>query len=198
MYKKLLIIPLFLSSCATYDLNSKRSDNITDSQIKSMKFGQVTNYTISHNNATARNFAVEESDLKKAFDDGVNANFVKSLNANGSDILDLKLNITTRDAEKEVVPCESSSSTSSSGLGWVGALVQVGSALYNANRVCTNDFTYYDVVVNGTKRGTNENLFETEISHKTSLVSQEKRYKELKNIIERITKYIGVNKAEKV
>ena len=198
MYKKLLIIPLFLSSCATYDLNSKRSDNITDSQIKSMKFGQVTNYTISHNNAAARNFAVEESDLKKAFDDGVNANFVKSLNANGSDILDLKLNITTRDAEKEVVPCESSSSTSSSGLGWVGALVQVGSALYNANRVCTADSTYYNVVVNGTKRGTNENLFETEISHKTSLVSQEKRYKELKNIIERITKYIGVNKAEKV
>ena len=198
MYKKLLIIPLLLSSCATYDLNSKRSDNITDSQIKSMKFGQVTNYTISHNNAAARNFAVEESDLKKAFDDGVNANFVKSLNANGSDILDLKLNITTRDAEKEVVPCESSSSTSSSGLGWVGALVQVGSALYNANRVCTKDFTYYNVVVNGTKRGTNENLFETGISHKTSLVSQEKRYKELKNIIERITKYIGVNKAEKV
>ena len=68
MYKKLLIIPLLLSSCATYDLNSKRSDNITDSQIKSMKFGQVTNYTISHNNATARNFDVEESDLKKAFD----------------------------------------------------------------------------------------------------------------------------------
>ena len=187
MYKKLLIIPLFLSSCATYDLNSKRSDNITDSQIKSMKFGQVTNYTISHNNAAARNFAVEESDLKKAFDDGVNANFVKSLNANGSDILDLKLNITTRDAEKEVVPCESSSSASSSGLGWVGALVQVGSALYNANRVCTKDFTYYDVVVNGTKRGANENLFETKINHKTSLVSQEKRYKELKNIIERIT-----------
>ena len=198
MYKKLLIIPLFLSSCATYDLNSKRSDNITDNQIKSMKFGQVTNYTISHNNAAARKFAVEESDLKKAFDDGVNANFVKSLNANGSDILDLKLNITTRDAEKEVVPCESSSSASSSGLGWVGALVQVGSALYNANRVCTNDFTYYDVVVNGTKRGTNENLFETKINHKTSLVSQEKRYKELKNIIDRITKYIGVNKAEKV
>ena len=197
----LLLVPaLAVSSCAKYSLHSYRSEKISEQDVlKNMTQGTTDAY-ISVNGAPVRKFTSEDKELLVAFNDSLTKNFFKQ-GAKG-DKLNIKLNVEVKDVLKEVVECPKDKS-SVGGSGWLGALASVlheAKKLAEADKVCTKDFTYYNVVATGTnaKDVKQEKLFESTVSYKEELASEKARTKELKNILEKLAKNLGVNKDTKI
>lgn len=164
-----------------------------------MSQGKTDAY-ISVNNSPVRQFTSEDKELLLAFNDSLTKNFFKQ-GATG-DKLNIKLNIEVKDALKEVVECPKDNSTVS-GSGWIGAVASVvheATKLANATKVCTKDFTYYNVVATGTnaRDRKQDKLFESTVSYKSELASEKTRTKELKNILEKLAKNLGANKDTKI
>ena len=202
MNKQLLFfIPvLAVSSCAKYSLHSYRSEKIKEQDVlKNMSQGKTDVY-ISVNNSPVRQFTAEDKELLLSFNDSLAKNFFKQ-GATG-DKLNIKLNIEVKDALKEVVECPKDNSTVG-GSGWIGAVASVvheATKLANATKVCTKDFTYYNVVATGTNAqdSKQDKLFESAVSYKSELASERTRTKELKNILAKLAKNLGTNKDTKI
>jgi len=197
----LLLVPaLAVSSCAKYSLHSYRSEKVSEQDVlKNMVQGETDAY-ISVNGTPSHKFASEDKELLLAFNESLTKNFFKQ-GATG-DKLNIKLNVEVKDAYKEVVECPKDNS-SVSGSGWIGAIASViheATKLKNATKVCTKDFTYYNVVATGTnaKDANKEQLFESTVSYKSELANEKTRTKELKSILEKLAKNLGVNKDTKI
>ena len=63
---------------------------------------------------------------------------------------------------------------------------------------CQEYNTYYNVTLIGTQDNEENVLFETKLNYKDHIANTKKRNKELKNMINKATRYIGANIADRI
>ena len=188
MKVKTVAFAMFLSSCANYDINSYRL-NIDEKAIKNMKFGEtkefVMLYQTNEKNAYNGMSSVAARQIKNEFDKSVQENFVTKLNANSAEVVNIKLNIKTRDVKEELVECREQAN------GYEEHMLGKFMDFLHGDNQCIEDHTYYDIVATGMSED-DMPIFESRVKYRGDLVENEKeRMNRLKSIFNKMTKYFG-------
>lgn len=200
----LFTLCLLLTSCAKYTISGVRNSNISIDDLKDMQY-KISNTSVKYNDQNDRRFAVEEDDLIRSLRTGLRKNFYKNQLPDGDgETMNLSIKIITEDKHEVIPGC---SKTDNTGFGYyylprkyrilgLGGL-NFGSSMTTA---CYADNTYYNLIITGTRQNNDNNdvLFETKLNYKDKIADTKQRTKELKNMINKATEYIGANIADRI
>lgn len=199
----LFMLCIMLSSCSSkYTISGVRNSNVSIEELKTMNY-KINKTSVKYNDQKNRPFAVEEEGFILALNKGMKKNFYKKSKPNEEKTMNLSIKIVTND-KHEIIPHCSKTDGMHYGYyhpirigGWLFGLGGIGAG-GTTTTACQEDNTYYDVTITGAQDDKNDVLFETKLNYKGNMVNTKKRNKELKNMIDKATKHIGANIADRI
>ena len=176
---------------------------LDDNDLKTMNY-KINKTSVKYNDQKDRPFATEEKDFLFALDKGMKKNFYKKSQPNEEKTMNLSIKIVTNDKHEIIPHC---SKTDGMHYGYYFPIRINGWRLFGLGGIgngsskttaCQEDNTYYYVTIIGTQDNKDDVLFETKLNYKDNMANTKQRNKELKNMIDKATRHIGANIADRI